>query len=239
MKTWQEMFPECVTASGKQIKRTLSTEKKTEIYIYRFKELHGNTYSYELFEYLRPKHKGIIICQRHGQFRQTADKHLQGKGCPSCGTNSNTREEFISKAIDYHGNVYLYDNVEHDVGSRTKVPITCRIHGDFMQAAGKHLLGQGCPECSRSNQDTLYILTDGKYKKIGITNNLPARVRHLSWVYNTKLTVVESYIGEDVKAREKDLLSKYTYNPYADRTDLEGYTEWRDFNGSIKKTMGT
>ena len=46
---------------------------------------HSNKFDYSLFEYVKAKVKGIIICPDHGQFEQTPDKHLNSKyACPTC-----------------------------------------------------------------------------------------------------------------------------------------------------------
>lgn len=56
-------------------------------------------------------------------------------------------KEFIKKAIEIHGNKYDYSKSEY-ANSRTKIIITCLMHGDFEQSSSKHLSGQGCAKCS-------------------------------------------------------------------------------------------
>jgi hypothetical protein len=36
------------------------------------------------------------------------------------------------------------------INTRTKVSITCPIHGDFQQSASSHLQGCGCPNCAHN-----------------------------------------------------------------------------------------
>ena len=57
-----------------------------------------------------------------------------------------TTEEFIEKANQVHSNLYKYNKTKY-INSRTKVIITCPIHGDFEQLANAHLQGQKCPKC--------------------------------------------------------------------------------------------
>ena len=57
-----------------------------------------------------------------------------------------TTEEFIKKAHEVHGDRYDYSKVEY-VNSSTKVCIICKKHGEFLQQAGNHLSGVGCPSC--------------------------------------------------------------------------------------------
>ena len=56
------------------------------------------------------------------------------------------KEDFLEKAIQIHGKKYDYSKVEY-VNNKTKVIITCPIHGNFEQTPKNHLLGQGCPLC--------------------------------------------------------------------------------------------
>lgn len=45
---------------------------------------HGNKYDYSKVVYTRAKNKITIICPVHGEFEQTPDSHLYGRGCPKC-----------------------------------------------------------------------------------------------------------------------------------------------------------
>lgn len=58
-----------------------------------------------------------------------------------------TKEDFIERAKKVHGDKYDYSKVEY-VNKRTKVIITCPIHGDFEQLAQNHMGGLGCPKCA-------------------------------------------------------------------------------------------
>lgn len=56
-------------------------------------------------------------------------------------------ENFIKKAKSVHRDRFDYSKVEY-VNTKTKVVITCPIHGDFKQNPNKHLEGNGCSKCS-------------------------------------------------------------------------------------------
>jgi hypothetical protein len=60
---------------------------------------------------------------------------------------SNT-EEFIKKARNIHNDRYDYSKTKY-INSSTKVIITCRIHGDFLQTPNKHLSGRNCAKCAK------------------------------------------------------------------------------------------
>jgi len=64
----------------------------TEEIVMRFKEIHGNRYNYDNIEYLTLHSKISIICDRHGEFKQTPKNHLRGQNCRKCyleDTNGN------------------------------------------------------------------------------------------------------------------------------------------------------
>lgn len=64
-------------------------------------------------------------------------------------TQTNVRfNEFLSKAIEIHGDKYDYSHVEY-VNKRTKVNILCKEHGMFTCTPGSHLQRRGCPSCGR------------------------------------------------------------------------------------------
>lgn len=58
-----------------------------------------------------------------------------------------TTTEFVSKAINVHGDVYDYNNCIY-INSRTKIEIICRQHGSFWQQPNDHLKGYGCRKCN-------------------------------------------------------------------------------------------
>lgn len=82
------------------------------------------------------KTKLTIICPIHGEFLQSPEKHLLGQGCPECGKlkfkkPKMTKDQFIERAKQIHGNKYSYNN-SNVINSYTKVEIICPIHGSFL-----------------------------------------------------------------------------------------------------------
>ncbi len=56
-----------------------------------------------------------------------------------------TTEQFISDAVDWHGDRYDYSKVKYTRAS-DKVIIICPEHGEFEQIASNHLRGDNCPK---------------------------------------------------------------------------------------------
>lgn len=48
---------------------------------------HDFKYDYSKIDYINSTEKVTIICKNHGEFKQVANSHLQGYGCPKCGFN--------------------------------------------------------------------------------------------------------------------------------------------------------
>ena len=127
--------------------------RNTEDFIQRAKEIHGDKYDYSKVEYVNSHTKICIVCPEHGEFWQTTNDHLNGRGCPKCGVEKRskkrlyTNERFIEKARKIHGNKYDYSKTKY-IKSNEKVEIICPKHGSFYQTATDHLQGAGCPRCS-------------------------------------------------------------------------------------------
>tara|TARA_B110000977_G_scaffold201073_1_gene293988 strand:+ start:52 stop:4359 length:4308 start_codon:yes stop_codon:yes gene_type:complete len=148
-------------------KNTLCTIRnctnKNRYLINEFKAEHGDKYSYSKVEYNGAKNDIIIICKKHGEFKQGASSHKLGRGCPKCSGKNKSSEEIIKEFKLIHGETFNYSKVDY-VNSQTSVIITCRIHGDFKQTTQLHLLNKRpCPKCRGSTRNTdefLQILKD-------------------------------------------------------------------------------
>ena len=138
--------------------------KTTEQFIKEAREIHGDKYDYSKVNYVDERTDVIIVCPKHGEFKQKPMKHLKGRGCHECGIeklskiNSFTTEKFIARAKEVHGDKYDYSKVEYK-GYYEDVCIVCPAHGEFWQTPDSHLQGCGCQRCSSrlsKNEDELY-----------------------------------------------------------------------------------
>lgn len=112
-------------------------------FVSRSNVIHNNTYDYSNVKYVNNKTKVEIMCPKHGVFLQTPEKHLIGRGCPKCAPNyPDTRESFIEKARQIHGDLYDYSRVDY-INSWTKVCIVDKEYGEFWQKPNAHLRGEG------------------------------------------------------------------------------------------------
>jgi G:T-mismatch repair DNA endonuclease (very short patch repair protein) len=141
----------CKLCANLKIGKSLVSTKN--VFIDKAIFLHGvDTYDYSKVEYKTARLPVIIICKTHGEFNQTPDAHLVGKGCIQCGVTkqvkkrSKTQDKFLEGAKSKHGDTYDYSNVEYR-STHVKVCIVCKKHGKFWQAPSHHLNGEGCPKC--------------------------------------------------------------------------------------------
>lgn len=141
--------PKCSIESGK----SGGSARGTEWFIEKSKLVHGDTYDYSKSKYTYRKDLIEIICKIHGSFFQYAGNHLQGMGCTFCSHDrtrtrcSMTKDEFLLKSHEKHGNRYDYSKVEL-VNANSIVDIKCNEHGWFKQRAIIHANGHNCPKCA-------------------------------------------------------------------------------------------
>lgn len=118
------------------------------------KNVHDDFYDYSISVYNGYRNKVKIICPIHGIFEQIMYNHIKGMGCMECGKEktlnslNKNKDTIIEKFEKIHGDTYDYSLVVY-VNNKTKVKITCKIHGNFEQTPINHLKGMGCKDCGK------------------------------------------------------------------------------------------
>ena len=164
-----EMTPNCLLSGQNcpQCAKEEHAQKMTKDYDYvigKFKEMHGDRYCYDKVEYTNMLKKVCITCKKHGDFWMTPAHFIEGHGCPECAkaerSISKRRTMFLKKLKLVHGDKYLTDKVKY-VNNKTKVILTCKVHGDFEARPDSLLSGCGCPKCGdESRKEKLTSNTD-------------------------------------------------------------------------------
>lgn len=133
------------SSAQQSLKGRLSQEEV----IRRFKEKHGDRYSYDKTVYKGQTEKVIITCKIHGDFKQHPFEHLIHSGCQKCsGRHRWTTEEFIQRANEAHGNKYAYEKSIYTKALNTII-VTCPTHGDFITQPSRHVTRKdGCKQCA-------------------------------------------------------------------------------------------
>lgn len=85
--------------------------KTTEDFMTSARNTHGSKYDYSNSVYKKAIVKVQIICPIHGLFLQTPQKHIQGNGCPLCGSDRTKTPLFGVGINDLRGyqNTVLYN----------------------------------------------------------------------------------------------------------------------------------
>ena len=141
-------------------------------FIEKAKIVHGNKYDYSEVKYTVTRGKVKIICPIHGEFEQTPESHLQGKGCPRCGHHLSKAEndiyEYISQFIPQEDIIrrdrtVLSDNKELDIYI-PKLKIAIEYNGlrwhseEFNKDKNYHL--NKLEECSKNGIKLIQIFED-------------------------------------------------------------------------------
>lgn len=74
-------------------------------FIEKSKRIHGETYLYDKSEYIKSITKTIITCRIHGDFHQTPNGHLSGRGCPKCRYIKSSKNKTKKHIIDKQKNI--------------------------------------------------------------------------------------------------------------------------------------
>ena len=138
------------------------SEEQQEIRIRRYAEKRGYIFDGWAGDFKGNRTKCRLICPEHGLWESTTLVDvLWGRGCPTCGGSvPHTRDTFIKKSIQKHGDIYDYVAVKNFSSNTSKVEIICRTHGPFIQRVANHLRGNGCPTCG--NEKTANKTRKGK-----------------------------------------------------------------------------
>lgn len=73
------------------------------VYFDRANNRHGNTYDYGESIYRGARKPITIRCKKHGPFEINANKHLDGRGCPTCSHHASQWEKKITDWLDEKG----------------------------------------------------------------------------------------------------------------------------------------
>lgn len=103
----------CNSRSNKEDR--LKYEKQ---FIEKATAIHNNKYDYSSVVYTAAKDKVIIRCPNHGEFEQTPDAHLAGKGCSSCNAEHYAYTD--TPTMLYYLRVQEKDIVAYKIGITSK-----------------------------------------------------------------------------------------------------------------------
>jgi hypothetical protein len=228
----------------------------TEQYIQKANKVHNNKYIYPSPYYGLSK-SITILCPAHGEFTKLASNHLQGYGCKECSKlnrkqrkDTHSKEKFLERAIEVHGEGrYDYSNSVY-IHSRSKVDIHCTYCDTIFSVKPRDHIhnATGCPTCAKAirgwgrsayvelankygNKSKLYILKcfndEEEFYKIGITmktvkQRFPTK-NYMPYKYETTL-LLEGEAGQ-IWDLEKKLHKQFAELTYIPKRPFNGQTE--------------
>ena len=138
-------------------KSSMKNRKSIKDFVIEARNKHNNFYTYNKAEYINNKIPLIITCPIHGDFSQSPDNHLQGKGCPECAklkireNQLISQEQFLSKLKEWHPD---YDfSITCYNGMKNHIQFICPIHGiQTVTAANAYYKGAGCKLCAQETR---------------------------------------------------------------------------------------
>lgn len=147
--------------------RQSSIKMTTANFIEKAIGVHGSKYDYSLCDYTTTHVEVTISCPIHSVFKQRPSHHLSGSGCPKCGNDVISKDEFITQSKLIHGDFYDYSLVDF-ISTKNRVNIICPVHGVFEQTPYHHYNGSGCPICreSKGERDVRKYLDENDIKYI-------------------------------------------------------------------------
>lgn len=77
---------------GKGCQKCSGVYMDTNYFIEKAEKKHNNYYSYDKTVFIKSDVKTTITCPKHGDFEQTPNSHLNGRGCPICRESKGEKE---------------------------------------------------------------------------------------------------------------------------------------------------
>lgn len=200
---WQ--IPFCHTSRGNGCAVCGGKHKNTsDEFVDKAKNVHSDKYDYSKVEYVNTETKVCIVCSMHGEFWQTPQNHLSGRGCPKCANENRNKgkvikfEDFVERANKIHGDKYKY--IEQPIkNQKEKVSIICPVHGEFKQEIDSHLRGHGCPKCgvsvSSQEQEVVEFLKENGLEVVERKRNLIKGSRKEIDIFLPKYNIGIEYDG--------------------------------------------
>ena len=141
---------------GREIAKSKVNKYDTVYFLKQVKKIHGNKYDYSKIQCFNATDKVEIICPVHGKFKQNANQHLNGHGCPKCNFDQMAKDRamgkelFINRSKEVFGEKFDYSKVEY-INGQKNVCLICPLHGEFEVTPNNHLSKKsGCPICGES-----------------------------------------------------------------------------------------
>jgi hypothetical protein len=145
---------------------------KNKYFEYLARQIHGDKYNYSKVNFLNSDSDVIIICNKHGEFKQRPANHLTNEaGCLECSKLKASikrklgKKEILKRANKIHNCKYDYVIAE-DATVHDNLILICPKHGEQKpQKISNHIHNNyGCYKCAKENS-TKYAQTHSNINK--------------------------------------------------------------------------
>lgn len=142
--------PKCSQQRIANLKRS-----NTEEFVLKANVIHNNKFMYNDINYINNSTKITITCLQHGDFTQSPQKHLKGRGCPECACENRISfksTDFIKK---YLNATFYIVRLFNDSESFIKIGITGRyIKNRMMSIPYKY---ETLHKLNTKSEDVVYL----------------------------------------------------------------------------------
>lgn len=203
------------------------TQKECIAEFEKIETIKKRNYTFGSLVYINAKQQVLVTCPTHGDFPIFINNFKSGHGCAACaGLKKITQEECIQEFETIESDKkrdYTFENLVY-INTKSKVLVTCPIHGDFPISPSKFKCGRGCPSCSKFGFQKdlsgifyyVRVNKDGcEAYKPGITNRTIKERYPNDFEFMTVLRAIEFESGQEAYDFEQAILNDYGYAKWA------------------------
>ena len=210
-----------------------SNKKTDKEFTINASEIHKNKYDYSRVVYVNAHTLVAIICPEHGEFWQTPDSHLRGRGCPHCKPKYSKDEKEICDFLRKNG-IHISENTRNK--EYKEIDILCTelnigIEYDGITWHSEKFNGDKNYHLNKTNMckklgiNLIHIFEDEwlKHKKICLE-----KIKHIFHIDDDKIRV---------GARETDVrtISKWEAKAFLNEYHIQGFVTSSVYYGAFLK----
>lgn len=164
-------------------------------HIQRLSKVHNNYYKYIDFEYKGSKNLITYFCPAHnGNYEQTYESHLDGKGCGICKLRKPKTGKQIIKLVDHHSNGFVKAvgiDKNKKYKSTAKYSIKCNVH-EWHKVHEKNInkIYRGV-KCSFCNASKYELIAYQALHQLGIPYDIEQQIKYKGTVHYIDIVIKE------------------------------------------------
>lgn len=128
-----------------------SIEDKNKEWIAKFKEVHGDTFTYDLFNYSKDR-VGTFGCKEHGTFERDYYSFIE-RGCTMCNSTTKfgdtleeRKEHFLSRLKERDHSWIDIESCDFKAMNEPLI-LKCKYHGLVLKSKAIYFIENGCRDC--------------------------------------------------------------------------------------------